>query len=629
MYPSELPTAAPTLAPSDERTKAPSDTDGVCHAPLDVVFVLDESGSFNEQEFAELKEFVIAIVEKLRFIDYSIRYALTLFSRQVRSEVLLGDGLNSDDAITFQALVAGLNPQRSLTCMSGGMSAAFHANSGLLSEPPIPTRLRPGVPVALFVVTDGIPNFHPPEESDCFTATGDCTCSETDHSMVSSESVYKKIKAAASQVYPNRVIAMEVGKGVDAEILEGMSDAQLSSEGTSNLGRWVNQAVQLLTCGDSTSSPPVAASESPNQIPSEAPAVSPAAFAAKETPTQVPSKAPSVSPTTPPSANPSETPTAGPSANPSGAPTAPPSTNPNVAPTAHPSVNPSVVPTAAPSANPTAAPTSRDNPVADAEPLPTVAPTVAPVESKPTSNDYGLCHGDFDIILVIDLSDNIEAVEFNNFKRFVTHIINVIKSSSGTVRFALSSFVHEASSQDQTGAASHSTAAVVRSIQLGEELSTDPLFNSDFLSRGMCPSGVLTAAFYSNFGELTSDGGFVNPQTTRLRAGVPAVFLVMTDQNPDLKPSPASACKTASGDCSCETATDSFVPTETAYMEIKDAESTNYPNRVVALQVGNDIDARFLPSVSDRHVVADFSTTTGLRSAADETIQYMTCDYAP
>jgi hypothetical protein len=238
----------PSVTPTTwAKTNAPT----TCRDEIDVIFLVDSSGSISTEKFAEMQAFitdVVALVESTG--NPQTRYALTTFADHVETHVRLGDDTSSTSATDFSAVVNNMAHTGGLTCTSGGLAAAFAANFGAVlpsgKVDPANTRLRQGVQTVVVMVTDGRPTTSPNGIDTCYVSSGDCVC-DANHafSLAASAAVYDEIKQANTDDFPNTVVALGFGAGVDASFLDSVSDEHIEAMTFSEGDKY--KVLQMLT----------------------------------------------------------------------------------------------------------------------------------------------------------------------------------------------------------------------------------------------------------------------------------------------------------------------------------------------------------------------------------------------
>ena len=95
----------------------------------------------------------------------------------------------------------------------------------------------------IFLITDGFPTISPLDDTTCGNADGDCECG-TSSKAVNSLGVYNQIKTAATDKYPNRMLALGGGGVVVVVVVATMSQCAktnsrcTSTKHTVNHRRW-------------------------------------------------------------------------------------------------------------------------------------------------------------------------------------------------------------------------------------------------------------------------------------------------------------------------------------------------------------------------------------------------------
>eukprot|EP00937_MAST-01D_sp_MAST-1D-sp2_P004291 g4291.t1 len=121
-----------------------------CTTPLDLVFVLDCSGSVGSAQFGQMLEFVAGTLAAFAATTAETRVAILTYSTSAK--ITLQCGL---DATSCRAALAAAGR---ITCSGGARSSAGAALSKVLSLGDITTNVRPraaGVPRVVVLVTDG------------------------------------------------------------------------------------------------------------------------------------------------------------------------------------------------------------------------------------------------------------------------------------------------------------------------------------------------------------------------------------------------------------------------------------------------------------------------------------------
>jgi uncharacterized protein YegL len=463
---------------------------------------VDESGSIGQTSFNNMKAFINDVVDELETkLSGDVRYALTMFDQYVDTKFHLGENNYSLNPNDFKSFVSSLPKDGGLTCTAGALQGAFSANFGPLlgngKVDPSNTNLRSGVATVMFVLTDGNPTARP-DGTTCDNPNGDCQCLSGEDPETSPD-VYQAIKASATADFPNKVVALGVGSGVDASFLASMSDQYLDVANFSpaSLDAVIDEVTGSIVCRPGTRSPTK---------------------------------------------------------------------------------------------------------------TPVVAPTKWPTKS-PSS-----CANDLDLIFIVDESGSIDWLEFANMKTFIKDIVDDLEAEvSGSIRYALTMFDDKVDTKFYLGKNGYSTYATNFKNYITN------------LSRGAgwtCTAGALQGAFSANFGPLLGNGK-VDPNNTHLRSGVPTVMFMITDGNPTAVPN-ANTCVNSNGDCQCLiTSTPETSPQ--VYAAIKASETADFPNKVVALGVGNGVNASFLQSLSDKYLdVADF-TPSKLAAVRQQILDLLVC----
>jgi len=128
---------------------AGKDCDRSCDDRMDVVFLMDSSGSVSFNEFSKKKEFLQHMVESLNVGPQATRVGIASFSQDARTEVYLDQFTNKHQ---LHHAISGINYQYGSTNTAAGIQLA---RSGLFS---MNRGNRPDVPDYLFVITDGESN---------------------------------------------------------------------------------------------------------------------------------------------------------------------------------------------------------------------------------------------------------------------------------------------------------------------------------------------------------------------------------------------------------------------------------------------------------------------------------------
>lgn len=475
---------------------------------LDIIFVLDESDSIDGADFATMSTFVQSMVETLSAISsLDVHYGLTLFNERVDTQVILDDD-NSRNDDTFKNFVAGIiQAESGLTCIAGGMQAAFAANFGpLLADgtvDPLNTKLRAGANTVFFLITDGNPTIYPTDTDTCKVITGDCEC-QTTNTANGSKDIVSQIKKADVAPFKNWVFALGVGDVINTDFLINISDVYLSAANLdlATAGLVVNTVFNTIECfGDDSSTTP---------------------------------------PTTPP----------------------------------------------------------------------TTARTTAPTTE---------CEIEADIMFLLDESSSIDAQEFASMVTFINNIVtdieNDFKTPETTFRYGLTLFSERVRTPVFVG--NHQTS------------SSGPQFLSflndiEQASSGLtCTAGGLQAVFGANY-RTTDANGLLQDDVTHLRKNVQSVIFLITDGQPTIRPGNPTVCAGGDGDCQCMS-TNMAVNSASIYDLIKVANTQEYPNRIVALGVGDDVNSEFLDSISDDFFNADEFSAPALEEVREFIKDALTC----
>ena len=70
-----------------------------CRAESDVVFLVDSSSYIGPENFRKVKDFILAIVEKLKLYDGQSRIGIITFSGEARVERYLSEPASQDDIV--------------------------------------------------------------------------------------------------------------------------------------------------------------------------------------------------------------------------------------------------------------------------------------------------------------------------------------------------------------------------------------------------------------------------------------------------------------------------------------------------------------------------------------------------
>jgi hypothetical protein len=132
---------------------------------------------------------------------------------------------------------------------------------------------------------------------------------------------------------------------------------------------------------------------------------------------------------------------------------------------------------------------------------------------------------------------------------------------------------------------------------------------------------VLQASFSANFGPLTVEG-VVDPANTLLRSGARTVFFLVTDGQPTASTS-LYGCATPTGNCKCSTS--GLLTSTSVFAQIKNAATSEFPNTVIALGVGYEVEESFLKSISDRFFSASEFSVSALNALTDQVANAMSC----
>ncbi|XP_078672391.1 von Willebrand factor C and EGF domain-containing protein-like isoform X4 [Branchiostoma floridae x Branchiostoma belcheri] len=134
------PTPAPEPVPPAPEPEPPAPVAPVC--ATDVVFIVDDSSSVSSSWFGRAKQFIIDFLQC--FTDQDVGIGVILFNCVPRTGIPLG---------MYTAADAGLPAAISLMMRQGGLSRIGQAISFMTAT----TSFRDGVPKAVVILTDGMP----------------------------------------------------------------------------------------------------------------------------------------------------------------------------------------------------------------------------------------------------------------------------------------------------------------------------------------------------------------------------------------------------------------------------------------------------------------------------------------
>ena len=197
----------------------------------------------------------------------------------------------------------------------------------------------------------------------------------------------------------------------------------------------------------------------------------------------------------------------------------------------------------------------------------------------------------------------------------VTDIENDFKTPATTFRYGLTLFSERVRTPVFVG--NHQTS------------SSGPQFLSflndiEQASSGLtCTAGGLQAVFGANY-RTTDANGHLQDNVTYLRKNVQSVIFLITDGQPTIRPGNPTVCAGGDGDCQCMS-TNMAVNSASIYEKIKLANTQVYPNRIVALGVGDDVNSEFLDSISDDFFNADEFSAPALEEVREFIKDALTC----
>jgi hypothetical protein len=195
------------------------------------------------------------------------RYALTTFNGAVETHVILGDDI-SIVGNDFKNVVSDLTHGGGLTCTSGGLRAVFRANFGAVNSfgrvNAANTNLRRGVLTVIYLISDKTPtsSLDPLSSNpslNCNALEGNCQCTTGfGEILIDSTDIYDEIKKANSRDFPNTVVSIGVGAGVNPTYLDTVSDNYLdilTGGGGLTVSEMAEEVTTKLLCGDGTPRP--------------------------------------------------------------------------------------------------------------------------------------------------------------------------------------------------------------------------------------------------------------------------------------------------------------------------------------------------------------------------------------
>jgi uncharacterized protein YegL len=312
---------------------------GVCGKKVDLVMVLDISGSIDDTELAQMKAALVNIAKGFVYGPNAANIGLIQYDKLARLLLPLAQGTSLDTVTSFIQQVGNV-PGRGGTAISSGV------RNGTAQL----TLGRTGAYKVLITVTDGRAN-------TLFDGTSCDSANTNTPPRGCAADIAASIAECHAALPGNNEAIFSLGIG-DAI---GEAELIILADGKREQYTFVDQFVNFQNFVQKIINDVCAALPGPpcTNAPTSAPTPNPTAA-----PT-VPTNAPTAAPTAPTNA-------------PTPAPTAP-TNNPTVAPTA-----PTNAPTA-PTNNPTSAPTTPTNAPTPAPTLPTAAPTEAPPSDAPTN----------------------------------------------------------------------------------------------------------------------------------------------------------------------------------------------------------------------------------------------------
>jgi Mg-chelatase subunit ChlD len=215
--PTARPTAAPTDQPTDQPTAQPTGSPTRCETDLtdlDIVWVLDESGSVGRANYELVKRYIIAFAELFPDSDgdSGTRWGLVEFSSGLGSRAAVGAYPSRTE---FQTFVAALK-------YNGGNTNTPLALTQLLTDTLVAPPRREGSKRVVIIVTDGKPN----KRGGCPTKLNAMRCTRF---------LAQQLKTSGELTPDDLLVYLAVGRSVAPGMLTGIADLVLTPAGFAEL----------------------------------------------------------------------------------------------------------------------------------------------------------------------------------------------------------------------------------------------------------------------------------------------------------------------------------------------------------------------------------------------------------
>jgi len=297
-YDTPYPTKYPTSYPTSVATSSPTIGCGTCSAVMDLVIMLDKSGSIQEDNW---EDFVVPAVESIiNSFDVGpnkIHIGVVSFSNSgdVDSDVVLNSVISKSKP--------GLLSAVSNIDYTGGWTHTAKAMYEVFTEQ-LPGR-RPGIPLAILLLTDGDPRTN---DNDPNIISDPRNGNSGEHNSIVL-SITDDIRTSGNV----NIIGAGVGPDLDETFMNQLSDSYEHIDDFDDLLGKISKIVGEL-CTDPCPTPEPTNSptlfptknptKNPTKIPTPKPTESPTLF-----PTRYPTKSPTESPTEKPTPKPTRSPT--------------------------------------------------------------------------------------------------------------------------------------------------------------------------------------------------------------------------------------------------------------------------------------------------------------------------------
>ena len=152
-HPTKKPTLRPTRSPTDHPTKKPTECiPGECHSPVDVILLLDSSGSIGINAWNDdIVPSTISLIGAFDVAPDEGIFGVTKFASSSNTIVTLGDSTSSNSVLLVDE-INSISYTGGATCMNCALDDAVNIH--------VPNR-RSGIPLVTILMTDGVPTNRP------------------------------------------------------------------------------------------------------------------------------------------------------------------------------------------------------------------------------------------------------------------------------------------------------------------------------------------------------------------------------------------------------------------------------------------------------------------------------------